>query len=76
MKPIAYIKIQYSDHTYTATVHNTQQLEDYFSCNLAPFKIVDTKILDAQAAQSISQMLNRISRFGHSLNKSATWIIH
>ena len=72
MATIAYIKIQYPDHVYTATVQDVDQLEDYLSRNLTPFKIVDTQIVDSKEAQSIARMLNRISRFGHSLNKAAT----
>ena len=72
MNTLAYVKIKYTDHTYTATVQDPQQLENYLSRDTRKFKIVDTKLIDPAAGHKIASMLNRISRFGHSLNKTAT----
>lgn len=72
MGTLAYIKIKYSDHTYNATVNNLHQLETYLSSDLREFKFTDVDLVDPAAAQGIANMLNRISNFGHCLNKSAT----
>lgn len=71
MSVIAYVKIKFISHTYTATLHNTDQLEEFLSRKDEKFEIVETELVDAKYGHAIAAMLNRISRFGNSLNKTA-----
>ena len=74
MNTLAYVTIQYPDHTYKATVTSFDQLEDYLSSNLTPFKIIDWDLKEPNPSKmlAMAETLNRISRYSHSLNKPAT----
>lgn len=72
MNNLAYVTIQYPDHFYNATVNSGAQLEEYLSSNLTPFKIVKVELIDPNRGEEMAESLNRISRFGHSLNRTVT----
>lgn len=69
---LAYITIQFSSHEYKATVINPSSLEDFLSKKDEPFKVIKTEVVEPKSAHLIAKMLNRISRFGHSQNRTAT----
>lgn len=72
MATIAYVTIQYADHEYKATLQSPNRLETYLSADPRPFKITDVEIVSVAFTPQICKMLNRISRFGHCLNPTAT----
>ena len=72
MATLAYITIQYSTHSYKATVQDVRDLETYLSNETRNYRITGVEIVFASAVQEISDMLNRISHFGNNLNQPAT----
>lgn len=67
----AYVTIHFESHDYTATVSRPGALENFLSRKSESFRLGAISGHPESIPGFVSE-LNRISRFGHCLNRSAT----
>jgi hypothetical protein len=68
--PKLHVEIEFESHTYTATVTRPGQLEQFLARKDEKFRI--TGNMTGTYPAGFASELNRISRFSHSLNRTAT----